>query len=339
MKLDFVVDLQFGSTGKGLFTGYLAMNNKYDTIFTAWGPNAGHTFVDEDGTKFVHTMLANGVVGGASRILLGPGSVINRDALSREIRNVRLLRPKLDFGVYVHPHAAVLEPEDNEEEKGYGFKIGSTMKGTAAAMIRKLRRDLSIRSVAKDYSFDDGVIVVADSITWDALVDMTEYGLVEGSQGFSLGVNSGFYPYVTSRECTVQQLLVDCGLPMMGYTDRMVYGVARTYPIRVANRFDEQGRQIGWSGPSYPGQQELQWGRLGIETEYTTVTKLPRRIFDFSEKQIASAIRMNSVNSVFLNFCNYVTDERVKELTGIIDKYAVPRYLGYGPKVSDIKEI
>jgi len=337
MKLDFVVDLQFGSTGKGLFTGYLAMNSDYDTIFTAWGPNAGHTFVDEDGTKFVHTMLANGVVGGASRILLGPGSVINKDALSREIRNVRNLRPHLDFGVYVHPHAAVLEPEDSEEEKGYGFKIGSTMKGTAAAMIRKLRRDPSIRSTAKDHTFDDGVIVVADSITWDAMVDMTEYGLVEGSQGFSLGVNSGFYPYTTSRECTVQQLMVDCGLPM-GY-EHTVYGVARTYPIRVANRFDDKGRQIGWSGPSYPGQEELQWGRLNIPTEYTTVTKLPRRIFQFSEHQIRAAIRMNAVEFVFLNFCNYVTEERTKEIVEIIDKYAVPRYLGFGPKISDIKEI
>ena len=42
--MDIVIDLQYGSTGKGLIVGFLAEEHKYDTVVTAWAPNAGHTY-------------------------------------------------------------------------------------------------------------------------------------------------------------------------------------------------------------------------------------------------------------------------------------------------------
>ena len=45
-----ITDLQFGSTGKGAFAGKLAAHGiRPDTVLTAWGPNAGHTFIDANG--------------------------------------------------------------------------------------------------------------------------------------------------------------------------------------------------------------------------------------------------------------------------------------------------
>ena len=42
-----ICDMQYGSTGKGLLAGYLAMNHGPDTLMTAWGPNSGHTYVND----------------------------------------------------------------------------------------------------------------------------------------------------------------------------------------------------------------------------------------------------------------------------------------------------
>ena len=83
----------------------------------------------------------------------------------------------------------------------------------------------------------------------------------------------------------------------------------RTYPIRVANRYDEQGNRIGWSGPAYEGQRELTWEEMGVTPEKTTVTKLTRRIFQFSEEQTRQAMQVVMPDEIFLNFANYCGDD------------------------------
>ena len=76
-KITMVIDLQYGSTGKGLLAGYLAETTCPDTIITAWAPNAGHTYIDRAGRKYIHTHLANGIVSPfCKRVFLGPGSMM-----------------------------------------------------------------------------------------------------------------------------------------------------------------------------------------------------------------------------------------------------------------------
>jgi adenylosuccinate synthase len=174
---------------------------------------------------------------------------------------------------------------------------------------------------------------VVDASDYNQAVDEAENAIIEGAQGFSLSINQGFYPYTTSRDCTTNQLLSDCGIPH-GKFGIHIIGVCRTLPIRVANR------PGGWSGPCYSDQREIQWSDIGIEPELTTVTKLPRRIFTFSETQIREAIRMNGVGSVFLNFCNYVTVSETWELIEKITRSGAPvRWLGWGPKETDVKAV
>lgn len=108
---------------------------------------------------------------------------------------------------------------------------------------------------------------------------------------------------------TTAQIFADCALPIGWIRNTEVIGTLRTFPIRVANRFDEQGTQIGYSGGCYPDQVELDWKDIGIEAELTTVTKLPRRIFTFSQMQLAEAIRQCSVDTLFVNFVNYCRSE------------------------------
>jgi len=340
-KAVMITDLQYGSTGKGLFAAYLAAQNNPDTITTAWGPNAGHTVVTEDGEKLVTIALPSGMFtagGNLRRILLGPGSIINPEILVSEMNRYAGYLNHVD--VIIHPNAAVVTERHREAESKYGFGIGSTMKGVGEAVIQKIRRDRANMNTAEQAlrHNPDLSYCVATVRQYNELMDVASTLHIEGAQGWSLGINSGFYPYTTSRECSKWQLLSDCAVPGALHCPLETYGVARTFPIRVANRTNDKGEQIGWSGPCYPDQDELEWAAIGVEPELTTVTKLPRRLFSFSMKQIEEAIRGNGVHGVFLNFCNYLTIQEANELIYKIDRIGPVRvcWTGWGPKISDV---
>lgn len=355
-KATIVVDAQFGSTGKGLIAGYLATRDQPDVVMTAWSANAGHTFIDANGRKFVHCMVANGIVSPKlTTVLIGPGSQMNVELLRDEILSCAdLLQGKT---ILLHSSAALILAKHVEEEAGPMTKIGSTKKGCGAAMIAKIRRnpdDNNTVGANAEYMEEHiyapvreaGVFIrTATNAEYMAVVYDAERIQVEGAQGFSLGINNGFYPYVTSRECTPAQVAVDVNLPL-AFIDKVV-ACMRTLPIRVANRYNDKGEQIGWSGPCYPDQKELDWEKdLGMEPELTTVTKLPRRIFTLSYEQTKAALSVIRPDEVFLNFCNYMEPDEVAEVVGTIERAAhelnipgpmpLARYYGYGPAVTDI---
>ena len=77
-KVDVIIDLQFGSTGKGLIAGYMATHGTYDTVVNANMPNAGHTFIDAKGQVMMHKVLPNGVVGpNVKNVMIGAGSIFS----------------------------------------------------------------------------------------------------------------------------------------------------------------------------------------------------------------------------------------------------------------------
>jgi len=345
-KVDVIVDLQYGSTGKGLLVGYLAENGPYDAVVTGWAPNAGHTYIAKDGRKFIHTHLANGIVGPAVRkVFLGPGSLINPAQLLEEIEQCRDIIEKKDIQIYIHPHAAIVTERHIEEEAGPMTKIGSTKKGVGAAMIQRIRRNPDDQNVAAGCKELKDYVCTVDEYRKE-LKD-SEYVLVEGAQGYGLSMYHGFYPFTTSRDVSIWQILADSGIQAADVLDKYkitkirALGTCRTYPIRVANRFDDQGTQVGYSGPCYDDQEEITFESIGQKTELTTVTKLPRRIFTFSGQQIKEAIDHNGVYEVFLNFVNYVRTE--VELIDIIQrierKDTQVRWIGTGPTYQDVHEI
>jgi len=341
-NIRIVVDLQYGSTGKGLIVGKIAEDVAPDTVITAWAPNAGHTYIAKDGRKFIHTHLANGIVSpGLRRVLLGPGSLINPQQLLAEIAACSDLLE--DVQILIHPHAAVVTDRHIEEEAGPMTKIGSTKKGVGAAMCQRIRRDPDDLNIAADCEeLSKYVVTVAAYRT--ALRDAKTV-LVEGAQGYGLSMYHGFYPYTTSRDVSLWQILADCGIPydllphIMGELAINVVGTCRTYPIRVANRFDTHGTQVGYSGPCYGDQIEISFEEIGQKTELTTVTKLPRRIFTFSRQQIAEAIEYNGAREIFLNFVNYCrSEEEVRDIVESIERTpeTVVRWIGLGPEYKDV---
>lgn len=341
-RIDVVLDLQYGSTGKGLLVGWLAARRKYDTIVTTWAPNAGHTLIDDTGRKFVHTQLALGIVSPlCKRILLGPGSVIDPVKLLEEINSCNDLIQANGISIAIHPHAAVVRDEHRERESTNPGSIGSTRKGVGAALADRISRGLNANVAKNEALLEQYVVTPAQ---YQRFLQQSCAVLVEGAQGYSLSMYHGFYPYTTSRDVSTWQILADAGISFSDARTAIfeVYGTARTYPIRVAHRFNDEGVQTENSGPFYPDQHEISFESIGQPQELTTVTQLPRRLFTFSGRQIQEAIHYNGARKVFLNFVNYVRSQ--SELFDIVDAverggYARVAVIGVGPSTRDVIEI
>lgn len=344
-KAYMILDLQYGSTGKGLLAGYLAEQKQPDVVATAWMPNAGHTYIDGRGRKYVHCMLANGIVSPKLKtVLIGAGSVIDTVGLMKEITNAR--DNLIGKRIIIHPHAVVVTQAHRDEERK-NVKIGSTMKGSGAAIVDRIARNPDASPVAEEcieQSWLDaiaqmGIAIQVSATEYDDAIRDAELIQIEGAQGYSLSIYHGQYPYTTSRDVTPAQVMADTCMPWN--LDVEVYGTMRTYPIRVANRYDENGKMIGTSGGCYNDQEEIQWSDIGIEAEKTTVTKLPRRIFTFSEQQTREAIFRCAPDYIFLNFANYLTSkEQLDDMINIIEECGGNvTHIGRGATKNDVRQI
>jgi adenylosuccinate synthase len=322
------VDGQFGSTGKGVFAGMIAeeFGDEITVAMNNAGPNSGHTTY-HNGNKYVLKQLPTcGVIakaiGYSPKTWLNAGAIVNPDILRDECAAFNIV-PNVD------PSAAIID-EDSVQMDVYTVQtLAGTGQGVGPALARKVMRMpnaivgqqphlLSFANIGKQLS------------AWHE-----ETTFLEVSQGFSLGINQGFYPNCTSRECTVSQALADAGYP-----PRAVRGVAmavRTYPIRVGNTENS-------SGPCYPDQRELTWEEIGQEPELTTVTKRVRRVFSWSRQQFREAVMANHPDTIFLNFVNYLPVGRLDELIDWVrDDYQDVTgerpliILGRGPKSTDME--
>lgn len=338
-KVDLIIDLQFGSTGKGLIAGYLAEKNKPDVVVTANMPNAGHTYINDAGRVWCHKVIPNGIVSpNLKHTLIGAGAIFDPERLIKEVSESADCLAGTE--VLIHENAGVLAPRHSAEERAKLSGISSTMQGSGAALMEKMRRDGDVPILARDCCLDriieDVIVRVVTHAEYMQVLYGASHILAEGAQGYSLSLNGRFWPYCTSRDCTPARFLADMGIPHKMLSK--VIGTARCHPIRVGNTAD------GYSGDIYSDQVELTWDQVGQPAELTTVTKRERRIFSFSREQINDAMAHCQPDEVFLNFCNY-TDHYMDivhqiELANpeLADGVPVVKYLGFGPKRGDVRE-
>lgn len=339
--LDVIHDCQWGSTGKGLFCNYLARQRRPQVLAMAPSPNAGHTYIAPGDIQVVHRMLPTGIgQEGLEAIVLGPGSLLDLDALCEEIlfaRSIGQLDPKVP--IYVHKAAAVVLDRHRDAEAGGNTAPGSTRKGTGAAQIERIRRRPSDCNIVGLLDIDHPVfnhLTLVDTADLQSIYLDALRVQIEGCQGYSLSVYHGQWPYVTCRDVTTASVLADVGMPMRHLSGMHVYGTFRTYPIRVANR-PEDGE---WSGPTYPDSIEISFEDLGMRQEYTTVTKLPRRLFTYSQQQAVEACVQNRIDYAFLNFCQYCPDwETLRDIWLRLEEAAVVSYMGFGPRHTDVVRV
>lgn len=340
-----VVDGQYGSTGKGLLSSLLAEHakDKVGIVTSNAGPNSGHTSY-HNGRKVVLRQLPTFSVmhqlfhGSMPVTHLNAGAIIEPETLGEEVAKYIPADQRHLFSV--NNLAAVVGVLDTDAESPMVARIGSTGKGTGAALASKVMREPQAvfgGSAHPDFYASFVEEFGTDPLGFKDVIDPSRQTiLAEVSQGFSLSLNAGgFYPYCTSRDCTVAQAMSDAGVHPSYFRDCAM--VVRTYPIRVA----------GNSGPCYADQQEASWGDLGQTPELTTVTQKVRRIFTWSKRQFMDAVNANRPEAIMVNFMNYLgagidhemwlLDNVYKPYHAVMQRNPKLVLLGYGPKNEDVR--
>jgi hypothetical protein len=329
---------------------------------TANGRNSSHTVVDStvSNAPTVFKVLPagsfyNGINGYTPIVYIGPGAAFKVEDLLKEMGEVDLQASQ----ILVHPNASIVTDEDVAYENGsmdfegqryleVQHESGTTAHGTTGSGSGAARAKKSLRKGAIARDFDALSDMLSDPFPVIEMIQGGASALLDGSQGYGLGLYTSFYPHTTSRSCTLASFFSDCDMPISLCGD--VNAVARTFPIRIHNkRYFHNGLPITQSeaqalppsdvetvdspsGDWYPDQRELSWGELSkmadhyIKPEVTTLTKCERRIGTWSDigfKQfLAHNTPPNGRVNLFVNFLNYLhKDEQKPFIAGLTQRY------------------
>ncbi|MBA7613457.1 Adenylosuccinate synthetase [subsurface metagenome] len=328
MSCTVVVDGFFGDGGKGKVVSYLAVADQVAVCARGGvGPNAGHTVVD-DGITFKLRMVPCAFVNQDTRLLIGPGVVINPEIVLKEIKELGI-----EDRVGVDPQCAIIEAKHIEADgKGYlKEKIGTTGTGTGpcnsdrAMRVAKMAKEIP---ALKDYLSDVPVEL-------NEALDDGRNVLIEGTQGTYISLYHGTYPYVTSNDVCASATCSDVGI---GPTrvDEVVL-VLKAYVTRVGAGYlegelsHEEAKRRGWD-------------------EYGTVTGRQRRAAPFNYALAKRAAMLNGATQIAVTKLDILYPEckgssdyatLPPEATAFIDKIeeeiGVPVTLvGTGPGVNEI---
>ncbi|GBF24213.1 adenylosuccinate synthetase [archaeon MnTg01] len=331
MTSTVVVGGFFGDEGKGKIISYLALKDNPSIVVRGGaGPNAGHTVIDGNRTYKIR-MLPSGFLNKKSKVMIGPGVVINPDVLLKEIN---------DFDVsnraFVDRNCGVIEQTHLIEDSKGRLKdtIGSTGSGTGPANAERAMRTLKL---AKDFESLSSYLEDVPTAVNNAL-DSNENVLVEGTQGTHLSLWHGTYPYVTSKDVTASAICSDIGLGPKKVDEVMV--VFKSYVTRVG------------TGPMENELTPEETSKKGWD-EVGTVTGRQRRAAEFDFNLARKAIMLNSATQIaitkldvlFPDCANKISfDSLNTEAKSFIKKIEqnlnVPvTLIGTGPNVNDVIDI
>lgn len=304
-ELTVVVGGQYGSEGKGAIAAHLTRDwIQTDVAVRVAGPNAGHTAYDENNREWkLRAVPVAAVSSRYCQLHIAAGSEIDLSVLLAELAELNEAGYRASERLTIHPSATILSPEHIGEEIRSGIvgRIGSTGKGIGAARAARIHRTASIAQDVK---------ALAPYLGESGPLDPTGIRrlLIEGTQGYGLGLHTGFYPQVTSSDCRAVDFLAMAGLsPWRSQIDPLkVVVVARMYPIRVA-------------GNSGPIQGETSWERLGLPEERTTVTNKVRRVGAWDQELLAEAVAANGGGNwnPDVQLALTMVDQRWPEMRGV----------------------
>ena len=278
LKIDVIVDLQYGDCGKGKVAHYLANKNSYTHVLRYnGGCNAGHTIFHK-GKKFSTHHIPAGVFWGIPSVI-GSGCVLDPVQFFSEIQMLEEGGIDMKGKVFVAENTHIITDADKEEDKQKGGKIGTTGRGNGPAY-----RDKYGRTGVRAKDIPELKPYLMDLYhEWYSGKDVTILG--EGAQGFGLDIDWGDYPFVTSSHCTTAGALLN-GLPASAVRD--VWGVAKIYETYVGSKkFQPEGDVFNKIGD--------------IGEEYGVTTGRRRQCNWMDMQTLERAIRMNGVTHIVFN--------------------------------------
>lgn len=302
-----VAGSQFGSEGKGHLTDHLTRPEQAGDRVVAVrvaGPNAGHVVYGlcPPGCKNDPEHLFNGewighpwklravpvaaVSNPTAHLVIAAGSEVDLNVLLSEVTALNAAGYAVSDRLAVDAQATVLEPEHiaHEAVSDLVKRLGSTAKGIGAARADRIWRNARLfGEVAIAVGWGNTTHVMRDS--WAGLDGYLANGytvVVEGTQGYGLGLHAGMYPQCTSSDTRAIDFLAMAGLsPWSAHVnDFQVWLATRVRPIRVA-------------GNSGPLKGETTWADLRLPEERTTVTQKVRRVGAWDGSLVAKAVAAN----------------------------------------------
>ena len=299
--VDVIVGGQFGSEGKGQIAAHISP--EYDCLMRVGGPNAGHTVFEKPFNHVFHLLPSGTYRAPNTKLLIGPGAVLNIDKILDEIRAFGIEKDRL----VIDENAVIISNEDIETETKVKEIISSTAQGVGAATAKNIISRLygDDKHKAKHFVKELRPYLGSTADELERLYQLGKKILLEGTQGTGLSLYHGLYPHVTSRDTTVSGCLSEAGISPKRV--RKIIMVTRTYPIRVG----------GESGPFNSQEIDMQTvaersGKDAAELtrkEITTTTKKNRRIAEFSWSLFRKACELNSPTDIALTFTDYISSE------------------------------
>ena len=331
MGATIVVGGFFGDEGKGKIISYLAQKDNPSIVVRGGaGPNAGHTIKDGEKTYKVR-MLPSGFLNKNSRVMIGPGVVVNPDVFLKEVNDF-----EAEGRSFLDNHCGIIEQHhlDSDSQGRLKEKIGSTGSGTGPANAERAMRTLKMAKEIE--SLQKYLIDVPLEI--NSALDKNENVLIEGTQGTHLSLWHGTYPYVTTKDVTASGICADIGVGPKRIDDVIV--VFKSYLTRVG------------TGPMNGELSPEETSEKGWE-EFGTVTGRLRRAAEFDFELASRAIMLSSANQISITkldvrFPNCAGTQSIDQLDSeaksfiknIENKLGVPvTLIGTGAGVDDIIDL
>lgn len=309
-KLIVVSGAQFGSEGKGAIADHLTRperaGDKVVAVRVA-GPNAGHTVYglcpanckNDDEHTFNDEWIGHpwklravpvAAVGNPkAELIVAAGSEVDLAVLRSEIEALNNAGYNVSDRLAVDSQATVLEPRhiEIERESDLVKRLGSTAKGIGASRADRVWRTAKVFSDVRA-EWGSSSRIVGES--WRLLGVYLHEGytvLIEGTQGYGLGLHAGMYPQCTSSDARAIDFLAMAGVSPWhsGVGEFEVWLATRVRPIRVA-------------GNSGPLKGETSWSELGLPEERTTVTNKVRRVGEWDGELVRKAVAANGGSPV-----------------------------------------
>jgi adenylosuccinate synthase len=318
----------YGDEGKGKVIAYLAINDNYNLAARGGvGPNAGHTFV-QNNKEYKVRMLPSAVLNKDTKLLIGAGVLVEPNTLLKEINTFDAIdRTFIDFqcGIIEQHH-----PERDKKDDHLKETIGTTGTGTGPAnadrALRKLKLAKDIPEVA--LFLED----ISNSINYS--IDNKENVLIEGTQGTFLSLYHGMYPFVTSKDVTASAICSDVGVGPKKIDDVLI--VFKSYVTRVGE--GPLANEIGTKEA-----KEKNW------LEFGSVTGRERRAAPFDFNLAKKSIRINSATQIALTKLDIIfpeckgikeysklTKEATKFIENIESEAGIPvTIIGTGAEIND----
>ena len=175
MPIQVVVGANWGDEGKGRMVDYLAQDADYVVRFQG-GNNAGHTVVNRHGEFSLH-LLPSGVFNPRTVNVLGPGMVIDLQALHEELQGLESkgIKPV----IRISERATICFPFNRmediwEEERLASRAFGSTRRGIAPAYgDRTVKKAIQLGELLYPQRFAERL---KDLVEWKLLCARGIYG-------------------------------------------------------------------------------------------------------------------------------------------------------------------